>query len=106
MPPIPGWYLGREAIVTLMAGGFRPEFGHLRAVPTGANRQPAVAWYLRRPGDSAHRALSLDVLRIEGGEIAEITALVFPHLFRAFGPPPTLCPPPAPPERTHRKGPS
>jgi RNA polymerase sigma-70 factor (ECF subfamily) len=90
MPPISGWYLGREAIVTLISGCFSPDFGHLRAVPTGANRQPAVAWYLRRPGDTAHRALTMDVLRVEGGQIAEITAFVFPHLFPAFDLPPAL----------------
>ena len=90
MPPIPGWYLGREAIVTLISGASAPTSADLRAVPTGANRQPAVAWYLRRPGDTAHRALTIDVLRVEGGQIAEITAFVFPHLFPAFDLPPVL----------------
>jgi RNA polymerase sigma-70 factor (ECF subfamily) len=53
-------------------------------VPTGANLQPAVAIYLRRPGDSAFRALALEVLRLEDGQIAEITD--FPaQLFGAFG---------------------
>jgi RNA polymerase sigma-70 factor (ECF subfamily) len=90
MPPIPSWYAGREVIVKLIAGCFEPEFGHLRCVPTRANTQPAVAWYLRRPGDSEHRSLAIDVLRIEDGKIAEITAFVFPDLFPGFGLPPTL----------------
>jgi hypothetical protein len=34
---------------------------------------------------SWHRALSLDVLRIEGGKVAEITSFVDPELFAAFG---------------------
>jgi RNA polymerase sigma-70 factor (ECF subfamily) len=92
MPPVPSWYEGREAIVALISGCFEPEFGHLRCVPTRANTQPAVAWYLRRPGDSEHRALTIDVLRIEDEKIAEITAFVFPDLFPAFGLPPTLTP--------------
>jgi RNA polymerase sigma-70 factor (ECF subfamily) len=90
MPPIRSWYVGREQIATLMSAGFRPEFGHLRSLPTRANRQPAVAWYRRLPGDTEHRALSIDVLRIEGGLIAEVTAFVSPELFPAFGLAPTL----------------
>ena len=90
MPPYRSWYEGREVIAGLIALCFAPAFGHLRSVPTRANRQPAFAWYLRRPGDSAYRAVSLDVLRIEGGQVAEISAFVFPDLFPAFGLPPVL----------------
>lgn len=39
-------------------------------------------------GDSEFRAFKLDVLRIEGGAIAEITT--FGYGLRAFGLPPTL----------------
>jgi RNA polymerase sigma-70 factor (ECF subfamily) len=90
MPPILSWYEGRDTVVKMAALAFDPAFGHLRAVPTGANRQPAAAWYLRRPGDTAHRALALDVLRIEAGMIAEITTFVSPELFPKFGLPPVL----------------
>jgi hypothetical protein len=34
--------------------------------------------------------LALDVLRMEGGRVAEITSFVFPELFPAFGLPPSL----------------
>ena len=85
MPPYRSWFEGRAVIAGLIAQCFTPEFGQLRAVPIRANRQPAFAWYLRRPGDSTYRAVSLDVLRIEGGQIAEISAFVFPNLFPAFG---------------------
>ena len=54
-------------------------------MPTGANRQPAVAWYLRAPGDGTYRPLAFDVLRIEGGLVAEIGSYVYPELFPAFG---------------------
>jgi RNA polymerase sigma factor (sigma-70 family) len=56
---------------------------------SGANRQPAAANYLRRPVDTVFRALSLDVLRIENGELVEITTFE-PKFFPAFGLPPSL----------------
>jgi RNA polymerase sigma-70 factor, ECF subfamily len=91
MPPEPECYVGREAIVAFwMDGGFgSPSYGDFRCLPTRANMQPAVANYLRRPGESEYRALALDVLRIEDGAVAEITTFV-PELFEAFGLPPTL----------------
>jgi RNA polymerase sigma-70 factor, ECF subfamily len=70
--------------------GFDPTFGHLRSVVVGANTQPAAAHYLRPPGESEYRPLALDVLRIEGGRVGEISSFVFPGLFPAFGLPPTL----------------
>jgi RNA polymerase sigma-70 factor, ECF subfamily len=90
MPPHPVWYEGREAIVIASQKGFDPEFGRLRSVVVGANGQPAVAHYLRRPGDADYRPLAFDVLRIEGGRVAEITSFVLPELFPAFGLPPAL----------------
>ena len=48
-------------------------FGDWRLVATRVNRQPAAASYLRRTGDSVFRAFKLDVLRVEGDVIAEIT---------------------------------
>ena len=61
-----------------------PTMGDWRLVPTRANRQPAAASYLRRPGDSVYRAFKLDVLRVEDGAIAEITTFGS-DLFAAFG---------------------
>jgi RNA polymerase sigma-70 factor (ECF subfamily) len=85
MPPHPVWYAGREAILVATRQGFDPAFGHLRTVFTAANRQPAAAHYLRRPGETEYRPLALDVVRIEDGLIAEITSFVTPELFPAFG---------------------
>jgi RNA polymerase sigma-70 factor (ECF subfamily) len=90
MPPEPGVYVGREAIVaSWKEGGFgTEEFRDFRCLVTRANMQPAVACYLRRPGDSEYRPLALDVLRIEEGAITEIVA--FPgSLFPAFELPPS-----------------
>lgn len=86
MPPVPGMAEGRDAIFMLWTeGGFGSEgFGRLHCVVTHANLQPAVAEYVLRPGDSAWRALTLCVLRIEDGVIAEIV-LFPPDIFPAFG---------------------
>jgi RNA polymerase sigma-70 factor (ECF subfamily) len=64
-------------------------FGRWRHVPVGANRQPAVAGYVQRPGTSVFRAQLVDVLRIESGRIVEITTFEA-HLVAAFGMPLTL----------------
>jgi len=91
MPPEPGLYVGRETVVdTWKEGGFgTEELGEFRCTVTRANMQPAVACYLRRPGDSQFRALAIDVLRIEEGAVAEIIA--FPgSVFGAFELPATL----------------
>ena len=76
MPPEPGLFVGRDAIVRVwIDGGFgTEEFGRLKTLETRVNRQPAIANYVLAPGDDTYRALALDVLRIEGGEITEILA--------------------------------
>ena len=86
MPPQPDTAAGREAMFRLwIEGGFGSEHsGHLRCVVTHANLQPAVANYVRRPGDSTWRAMALDVLRIEKGLITEIVTFV-PDTFPLFG---------------------
>ena len=78
MPPSPESYVGAEAIVAAwVEGGFgSPAFGEFRCVATRANSQPAVACYLKRPDDTEYRPFVLDVLRIEGDAVAEVT--VFP----------------------------
>ena len=90
MPPHPTWYEGRAAIRIAAGQGFEPSFGTLRTLVTAANRQPAAAHYLRRPGESEYRALALDVLSVDDGRIAEISSFVSPELFPAFGLAPLL----------------
>ena len=48
---------------------------------------PTAAGYLRQAGDTEFRAFKLDVLRMEGGRIAEVTTFDA-TLFSAFGLPP------------------
>jgi RNA polymerase sigma-70 factor (ECF subfamily) len=57
--------------------------GDVRMVPAGANRQPAVAGYIRPPGEAAYHPTGLTVLRVEAGEIAEVTTFS-PAPFSAF----------------------
>jgi RNA polymerase sigma-70 factor, ECF subfamily len=91
MPPEPGVWRGRDAITAAWVDGGvgTEEFGRFRCLRTSANLQPAVACYLMRPGEDEYRALALDVLRIEEGEIADITSFTGP-VFDAFGLPPKL----------------
>ena len=85
MPPHPTWFEGRAAILVASKQSLDPSFGDLRSVPAWANRQPGVAHYLRAPGETRFGALAIDVLRIEDGQIHEITSFVDPELFAAFG---------------------
>jgi RNA polymerase sigma-70 factor, ECF subfamily len=91
MPPQPMRVVGgREIVNSWIEGGFgSDDFGHLRCMLTRANKQPAVACYLLRPGDTVYRSLAVDVLQIENGKVAEITAFDA-GVFQALGLPPTL----------------
>ncbi|MDN5851713.1 MAG: RNA polymerase subunit sigma-70 [Actinomycetia bacterium] len=92
MPPNPVWYDGRDALVPLLERAFGPDReGDWRLLPTSVNRMPAAASYLRRFGDTRFRALKLDVLRIEGDSVAEITTFGY-SWFEALGLPPSLEP--------------
>lgn len=85
MPPRPLLYTGVQAVLPLLQMTYDTgQFGEWRLVPSSANRMPTVAGYVRRPDDDEFRAFKLDVLRVEGGEIAEITTFG-PALFPAFG---------------------
>ena len=72
MPPTPGLYVGRDAVVNDWVESGYQDLGHLRAVHTAVNRQPAVAFYLWRKREGAYLPLTIDVLRITGGAITEI----------------------------------
>jgi RNA polymerase sigma-70 factor, ECF subfamily len=92
MPPEPEIYFGNREIVDswIEGGAFDPKrFGHMRGVITGANMQPAVVNYLKRPDDSEYRLMTLDVIRIEEGRIAEIVTFA-PEQLAEFELPPTL----------------
>ncbi|WP_432995620.1 RNA polymerase subunit sigma-70 [Dactylosporangium sp. CA-233914] len=83
MPPLPMRYDGLAEFLPLLHRAFdAPVMGVWRLVPTSANRLPAAASYLREPGGTEFRAFKLDVIRMEGGRVAEFTtfdARLFPH---------------------------
>jgi RNA polymerase sigma-70 factor (ECF subfamily) len=85
-------WVGRDAFAAALAEVLDPAapgyLGAWRRRPTRANRQPAVAHYLRRRGDTAYRAQVLEVLWVAEGRIAEITSFS-PEVFPAFGLPAT-----------------
>lgn len=93
MPPLPYSFAGRAEVVAFvenaMGSGSPLHRGQWRGVPVAANRQPAMAGYLRLPGEASYQAQVLNVLRVEDGEITEIIAFE-PRVFGAFGLPATL----------------
>jgi RNA polymerase sigma-70 factor (ECF subfamily) len=96
MPPYPMWFHGRDAVMGSLVASWHPGapayVGRFQMVPTRANRQPAVAAYVRGPDDPAYRAFAIAVLRIEDARIVELTAFHDPGLFAAFALPTALPP--------------
>jgi len=101
MPPFPVCFDGPQAIRPLMADA--AAMGEWRVIPVAANRMPAAAGYLRRPGDREFRAFKLDVMQITGSVIAEITTFNA-DLFPAFGLAPALSAPAPPSTPSTRRG--
>ena len=96
MPPAALWFDGRTAILKMF--DLYPidwQGRDFRMLPAGANRQPAAAAYVRAADDAEYRLVSIHVLRILQGKIAEVTAFA-PDLCGAFKLPQIL---PAIPDR-------
>jgi RNA polymerase sigma-70 factor (ECF subfamily) len=90
MPPLPGWYRGRMAVMDFAVRVPLGSCGAWRHLPTSANGQPAVALYLRREGSPTYRAWSITVLSLIGDRIQDITSFLDPTAFDAFGLPANL----------------
>jgi RNA polymerase sigma-70 factor, ECF subfamily len=84
MPPWPSWWRGRDTIAAF-AEGAAEVCGTARTVPTRANGQPAVAYYMLDHENDCFRAAAIDVLTLEGPLIKDITAFVQEGLFASFG---------------------
>ncbi|MGI5245733.1 RNA polymerase subunit sigma-70 [Dactylosporangium sp. CA-139066] len=88
MPPIPVWYLGKPAIVGALELSVPPgspyDIGQISAVPTRANRTPAIVVHHTPPGAASPRPFALSVLRIEAGLIREMTAFHDPGVLAGF----------------------
>lgn len=72
MPPAPLWFDGRAAIELLFRLYPPSASGEFRTLTAAANYQPALAAYLRRPGDAMFRLSGVQVLRVEDNAIAEV----------------------------------
>jgi RNA polymerase sigma-70 factor (ECF subfamily) len=93
MPPHLLLYDGRDSVATRFTRYIDPDSpeypGHIRLVPTAANRQPSAATYLRHPGGAEHRLIGLSVLDVEDGLVVGIVSFGV-DLLGSFGLPPTL----------------
>jgi RNA polymerase sigma-70 factor, ECF subfamily len=87
MPPDPMWLAGRRDVVRFLERRVFTVRGPLVPKPIAANRQPGVALYERL--GQTESALSIQVLRISGRRIREITGFVGDALFPVFGLPRT-----------------
>jgi RNA polymerase sigma-70 factor (ECF subfamily) len=85
MPPMPTWFRGREAVAAFLRT--RPFAGRRRwhAVPTRANGQLAIAQYLWDAEQRSFVAHGVNILTLEGTQIAEINAFLAPEMFERFG---------------------
>ncbi|MGH3190624.1 MAG: RNA polymerase subunit sigma-70 [Streptosporangiaceae bacterium] len=102
MPPVPAWFRGREAITDFLVRG--PLAERWKHRPVRANGQLAVGCYLFSQAKHAFVPAVIDVLTLDGGKIAAVTAfqaaeLLPPHsnaavtgaeLFGQFGLPTRL----------------
>ena len=86
----PSSYTGRDTLLAAWAPALHGDTAvESRLVAIRANRQPAMAMYVRPPGGDAFEAFGLTVLRIEDGAVAEVSVF-HPDLFPAFGLAPAL----------------
>jgi RNA polymerase sigma-70 factor, ECF subfamily len=89
-PPRPLWYDGLDAFRRGSEKHAAP--GEHLFVAARVNLQPAVALYLRSPGEARYRPLALAVLRVEHGQVVEVVDWSRPELFGAFGLPMSFPP--------------
>jgi RNA polymerase sigma-70 factor (ECF subfamily) len=74
MPPVPTWFRGREAIREFLSRG--PMSERWKHRPTRANGQLAVGCYLFDQAKNAFAPAVIDVLTLDGGKIAAVTAFL------------------------------
>lgn len=80
---------GRNAIAEPYLEGMGA-LGEWRCLAIRANRQPAVAHYLRRWGSRQYEAFTVVVLDVSGDQLTELATFAEPSLFTAFGLPAVL----------------
>ena len=73
MPPIPLVYRGRDLVAQFLGAFVFAPGNTFRLIPVRANRQPALAVYLRGPNDEVSRANGVMVFTLAGSEISAMT---------------------------------
>ncbi len=91
MPPMAHWYHGIEAVIDFALRVPLTGCGSWRHLPTSANGQPAVGFYLWNDDLGAYLNWSINVLTLRGERIAEITTFIGPGHFPSFGLPASLA---------------
>ncbi|WP_107659649.1 sigma-70 family RNA polymerase sigma factor [Nocardia suismassiliense] len=84
MPPALVWFAGRAQVLEFFADKVGRGKEAWRAIPTAANTQPAVAYYLIDE-TGVHRAHSIHVLGTKDSSIERITVFLNRDLFPLFG---------------------
>jgi RNA polymerase sigma-70 factor (TIGR02960 family) len=85
MPPLPAWFLGREAVSRFLERMFATPW---RLLPIRANGQLAFACYQGQ--GERFRLGAINLLRLRAGQVVEIAAFLDPDLHRHFGLPEEL----------------
>jgi RNA polymerase sigma-70 factor, ECF subfamily len=84
MPPLPGWFRGRDAVVAFLGAEVLVRPGDWQMIPTAANGQPAFAAYARED-DGDYHAHGICVLTLTGTQVSRMVCFNDPRLFGAFG---------------------
>ncbi|MEJ7834006.1 MAG: sigma-70 family RNA polymerase sigma factor, partial [Nocardioides sp.] len=100
MPPFTGWYVGAQNIGDLIAGQCPGGVHDMPMIATFANGQPAFGLYMRGQ-DGTFAPFHLQVLALDGTEVAHVGAFFDATLFEKCGLPshlpadyePTVSPP-------------
>ncbi|GAA3740965.1 RNA polymerase sigma-70 factor (ECF subfamily) [Spinactinospora alkalitolerans] len=90
MPPLAHWYRGLDAVTDFAVRVPLTGCGSWRHLPTSANGQSAVGFYLWDDDAGAHLGWSITVLTLRGARIAEITSFIGRDHFPLFGLPASL----------------
>jgi RNA polymerase sigma-70 factor, ECF subfamily len=90
MPPVPGWFRGRDTVAAFLGGHPLGVGGAWRVVTTHANGQPAFGHYRWDDQAAAFVPRTIALLTFDDDRIAEITAFRDAELFRWFGLPDEL----------------
>jgi RNA polymerase sigma-70 factor, ECF subfamily len=76
MPPLASWFGGEESIRIFLEGWPLSGSWRWRPIPTSANGQPALAFYIWDEDEQAYMPFALNVLTFRGEQISDVTAFV------------------------------